>query len=231
MRSSRVDRLAEAFPHRRRRRDVDVAVARGEHAGGRAGRMVVAGLPRHLARHQVARGLEVEHEDLRLQERGLHPLPAPGPLALVERHQDAHGGERAGREIGERGADPHRPAPGLAGHRHQSRHALRDLIDTGPAAIGAVLPEARDARVDEPRIDGTKRVVVDAQARLHVGAVVLDDHVGLRDHAPQHAQPVGTLEIERHAALVAMQVLEVRLVPGGEIGLRSSSRPPPASRS
>ena len=48
--------------------DIDVAVAGFEHARRDAGRMVVAGLRCDLAIHQPARGLEVEHEDLGLQQ-------------------------------------------------------------------------------------------------------------------------------------------------------------------
>jgi hypothetical protein len=59
--------------------------------------MVVAGLARHLAVLEEARGLEVQHEDLRLQQRGLHPAAAPGLLALVERHHHAQRQQVAGR--------------------------------------------------------------------------------------------------------------------------------------
>ena len=62
--------------------DVDVAVRGLEHAGRNAGRMVVAGLLRHVLFHQPARGLEIQHENLRLQQRGLHPLAFAGDLAL-----------------------------------------------------------------------------------------------------------------------------------------------------
>src|SRR3546814_292500 len=51
--------------------DVDVAVGGREDAGRDAGGMVVAGLLRHLAVHRPARRLEVEHRDLRLEQRGV----------------------------------------------------------------------------------------------------------------------------------------------------------------
>ena len=61
--------------------------------------------------------------------------------------------EEPGGEIGERDAGAHRAAAGLAGDRHEARHALRDLVDAGPVAIGPVLAEAGDAGIDEARID------------------------------------------------------------------------------
>src|ERR1043166_34027 len=103
----RADRLAEAFVDvRAGGRDVDVSVARGEHAGRNAGRMVVAGLPRHLVADEPARRLEVEQLNLRLQQRGAHPLPLAGNFALEQRDQDASGGKNTGAEIGDRNAPP-----------------------------------------------------------------------------------------------------------------------------
>jgi len=47
--------------------------------------MVVPALLRHLALHQPARGLEVEHEDLRLQQRGRDVLALLRLLPLRKR--------------------------------------------------------------------------------------------------------------------------------------------------
>src|SRR5207245_10597172 len=83
----RSDRAAEPLPQGPAHgSDVDVAVAGLENARRNAGRMVVARLWRHLAGVQPARGLEIEHEDLRLQERGRYFLTLAGLLALEERH-------------------------------------------------------------------------------------------------------------------------------------------------
>src|SRR5262249_38510039 len=62
------DSVAQSLKHPRgARRDVDVAVAGREYAGGDAGRMIVAGLRCNLAADEPARGLEVEHENLRFE--------------------------------------------------------------------------------------------------------------------------------------------------------------------
>src|SRR5262249_52765752 len=136
--------------------DVDVAVGRLEDARRDAGWMVVAGLAWHLLRVEPARALEIEHEDLRLQKRGGHLLALARLLALKQRHQDAERTEETGREIGDRDADPHRASTGLAGDGHEAAHALRDLVEAGPVAVGTVLAEARDAGVDEARIEGAQ---------------------------------------------------------------------------
>ena len=65
----RLGRLAEALPDAPAGRgDIDVPVFGLEHAGRNAGRMIVAGLFCHFAIDEIARSLEVEHEDLRLQQ-------------------------------------------------------------------------------------------------------------------------------------------------------------------
>ncbi len=141
--------------------------------------MVVAGLLGDILFHQPARGLEIQHEDLRLQQRGLHPLALAGDVALQQRGEDADGAEQPGGEVGDGNADPHRAFARRAGDRHQPAHALRDLIEARPLVIGAVLAEAGDAAIDDARIDLAQALVIDAELGLDVGAEVLDHHVGL----------------------------------------------------
>src|SRR6202035_3673777 len=149
----RLDGLAEPLPDGLPGSgDVDIAVVGLVDAGRRAGRMIVAGLLGDFALHQIAGGLEVEHEDLRLQERSGDLLALFGFLALQKRDQDAGRRQQPGTEIGDRNADAYRALPRQAGHRHQPAHALRDLIETRPARIGPVLAEAGNAGIDDARI-------------------------------------------------------------------------------
>ena len=195
-----------------RRRDVDVAVGGGEDAHRRQRRVVVAGLLGHLALDQEARRLEVEHADQGFEQRRGHPLALAAARALVERHQDAAGEVEAGGEVGDGDADAHRSLTGKAGHRHQAAETLRDLIDAGAIAVRPVLSESRDAAVDDPRVDRAHRVVVDAEAVLDVGAEVLDHDVGTPRQREEDLAAARVLQVERDAALVAVQVLEVGAV-------------------
>ena len=171
--------------------------------------MIVAGLLRHFAFHEEARGLEIEHEDLRLQERGRDLLALAGLFPLEEGDEDAERCEQSGAQVGHRNTDAHRPVSRQAGDRHQPAHALRDLVEAGPVSVRPILAEAGDAGVDEARIDARQRLVVDAQALLHAGPEILHDHVRLPHHALERGEAFRRLEIQRQAALVAMQVLEV----------------------
>jgi len=214
------DRGAEALPDRPAGGgDVDGAIGRAEHAGRHHGRVVVAGLARDLAFVQPARRLEIQHEDLSLEQRGLDPLALARDLAFEQRHQDALGAEDAGGQIGDRDADPHRAAAGFPGDRHQPAQPLRHLVEARPVAIGPVLAEARDAGIDQARIDRAHGFVIDAEPRLDVGPEILDQHIGLGHQPLQHGDAVRMLEVERQAALVALQILEIRAVARAAHGL------------
>ena len=178
--------------------------------------MVVPGLRRHLAVDEPACRLKVEQRDLRLQQRRLHPLSLPRYLPFKERGENAERAVEAGPQVGDRDADAHRALSGQAGDRHEAAHALGDLVKAGTFRIWPILPEAGDAAIDEARIDLAQRLVVDLQLVLYVGPVVLDQHVGPRHELRQHLATGRLLEVERHAALVAMQVLEVGAVAAAE---------------
>ncbi len=69
-------------------------------------------------------------------------------------------------------------------------------------AIGPVLAVAGDRAVDEARIDGAERLVVDPEARRRPGARALEHHVRLARQAMEDGAPLGRLQVERQAPLV-----------------------------
>src|SRR5581483_4442242 len=195
--------------------DVDDAVLGGEDAGREAGRVVVASLAGHLASDQPARRLEVEHRDLRLEQRGVHPLSLAGALTLEQRRHDALRQEHPGAEVVDGDADTPRAAAGRAGDAHESAHTLGDLVDARALPVRAVLAEARDRAHHDARVDLPQRLVVDLQPVLHVGAEVLDDDVGLLDE-PVEDPPAGVgLQVDRDRPLVAVEVLAVEVREAG----------------
>ena len=116
------------------------------------------------------------------------------------------------------------PLARQAGDRHQPAHALGDLVHTGPGGVGAALPKARDAAIDYARIDLGHRVVVHAQSVFHIGPVVLHDHIRLCGKLHKDRVSLVALQVEGHAALVAMQVLEVESMPAGACGVVAGAR-------
>src|SRR5262245_57093361 len=97
--------------------DVDVAITSLENAGWNAGGVIVAGLFRDLAFDKPARGLEIKHENLGLQQRGLDLLAFVRLLTLQQRDKNAHGAEQPGGKVGNRNAGPHRSLAGFTGDR------------------------------------------------------------------------------------------------------------------
>ena len=209
----RSERFAHPLPHLRSGGgDVDVAVGGLVDAGRRAGGMIVAGLLRNLTGHQPARGLEIEHEDLRLQQRGLDLLALAGFFALQQRRENAERCEQAGAQVRHRDSGPHRTLPRQAGDRHQPAHALGDLIEAGAIGVRPGLSESGDARIDELGIDLGERLVVDPEPAFHIWPIVLNHHVGLLHHPLEGRDTCRRLEIDRDAALVAVEIGKIRPV-------------------
>ena len=57
-----------------------------EDASGNPGGMVIARLWGHLATHQPARRLEVEHGEHGFEQRGMHPFALTRGLTLQQGH-------------------------------------------------------------------------------------------------------------------------------------------------
>ena len=110
--------------------------------------MVVALLARDLAPDQVARRLEIEHEDHRFEQAGVHPLACAGAAAIEQRQGDGQCQQISGSEIGNRDAYAHRALPGKPGDGHESAQALCDLIHSAALVVRPALTEPADAAVD-----------------------------------------------------------------------------------
>ncbi|MNT15363.1 hypothetical protein D3C72_1504130 [compost metagenome] len=171
--------------------------------------MIVAALARHLAIHQPAHGLEVHHPQLRLQQGGLHPLALAGHFAFQQRHHQADRAEQTGGQVRNGNPRAHRSAPGFARDRHHAGDPLRDLVQTRALVVRTILPEPRYAAIDDARIDLAQRLIVDAQLELHVGAIVFNHHIGLAHQVQKQRPPLGMLQVQRHAALIAVRVLVI----------------------
>ena len=149
---------------------------------------MVALLRGHHAVDRPARGLQVHHRDHRLEQRRRDPTAFARAHALVQGGEDADGEIQARREIRHRNADPGRRRARHAGHAHEPAHALCDLVDAAALRVRAVLAEARDRAVDEPRVARVHGLVVEAEPVLHLRAHVLDQHVRAVDE-PQQERP------------------------------------------
>ena len=122
----------------------------------------------------------------------------------VQRGRDRERREHAGHHVGLGHAHHHRVAARLAGEAHDPAHPLHDEVVSGPGATGAILAEAADVTHDDARRDRADAVVGEAEVRERPRAEVLDQHIAALDHSLEHALPLGVLEVEGDAPLVAI---------------------------
>jgi len=144
------------------------------------------------------------HRSLSLRRRGraLSILDQLDDLEMPRAHDQAHlVGERNRREQGR--------AVGRAVDRREPAHGLGHRGEAGTRGVRTVLPETRDAAEHDALVDLAQCRVVDAQPRLDVGPKILDDHVCSLDELAEDLQPFRVFQVERHAALVAMHILEI----------------------
>ena len=113
-----------------------------------------------------------------------------------------------------------------AGQRHQPGLALRDLVVARAAALGAVVAEPADRQDDQARVELVQPLDREPEPVQHAGAEVLQQDVGVGDHAGQDAAAVVALEVQRDGLLVAVAGQEVRR---DRVVLRADERRPPAA--
>jgi hypothetical protein len=141
----------------------------------------------------------------RLEERAVHALAEPGLLPLDHRRADAQGAEHACREVEKGHARANRLPAGLARDGHDAGEGLHEGLVAGRVLARPGAAERGDRTVDQPRIDRRQRLVAEAEALHGARAEVLDEDVGRPDERLDHVHRLGRLEIERHAALVAVE--------------------------
>ena len=106
----------------------------------------------------------------------------------------------------------------LAGHRHQPGHALRHQVEPALVRRRAGLAVARDRGVDDARVQGVQRAVIETQPAQGAGAIILDEHVRARRQPPQYVRTAGSLQIDHDAALSAIDRIEGRTVAAARAG-------------
>ena len=186
------DHVHELRPHRFvADRDIERAVGRHEYAVRRRERMMVAVRRGCLAGLEIDAGRPAQHAHDRFEQRSLDPLAAPGAMARLEREQNSLRGEDSAEQVADRDSDPRRSALRCAGHAHQPRHALRDLIEAGIVAQRPGRAEARDAAGDDARIACRQCLVAEAHRIDDAGAEIVDHDIGRIDQPFQQRAAVG----------------------------------------
>ena len=155
----------------------------------------------------------VLHRELDVEHGQVDVLAATGALARHHRGQDAQRARHAGVQIGVRQRRPHRPPVRLAGQAHDAGVSLDVGVERGAVPARTGQPVAGDGTHDDARIERGQRRVLDAQARGDAGAVILQHHVRPAHQIFECRLAGGMLEVDHHAALVALVGVNVRRQP------------------
>ena len=185
-----------------------VAVARLEQiGGGPAAHRLIAGQLLTMAGHGVVRDLSRQERHRRLQHGDVDQLPLAGVGALEQRARNAERGGGARKHVADGEAGARRPGLFVTGDRHDAGHRLDLAVIAGGRSFRAGLAEAGDGAIDQPRIDRRQRLIADAELVHHAGPEILHHHVGLGGEPLDDRDRLRLLQVERQAALVAVDCL------------------------
>src|SRR3982075_1199072 len=184
-------------------------------------------LGRHAGR-QIAQSLVGEPPDLGVEQGCVDQAAAAGLLALSERRQDADHRIDAGEDVGHRNSDAGRLALRQASDIHDPAHALDQEVVTGARRVGAVLAEAGDRAIDQPRIVGREALVVEPEFGEPADLEILDQDVGARRQLAHDALAIVGFEVELDRALAAIGRMVIGGVEMAAVGRRHEGRAPAA---
>ncbi len=158
----------------------------------------------------VARDGALQHAHLAIEHRDVDGLPFAAALALVERGEDAHGGEQPRRDVAVRDSRPDGATARLAGDRHNAAHGLHDDVQRRPLTVRSCLSEAGCASEDDAWIARGESLVADAELVERAGREVLHHDVDLLREAQEQVPPFVGLQVDGDGALPAVDAEEVR---------------------
>ncbi len=166
--------------------------------------------PGFCAADQIGHAVETGHRHGGVDQRDLDLLAAAEPVAGDQRQQDRVAGRHAGRHVDDRRTGPHRLPVRKAVQRHEAAFGLRDRIKArtqGELALAAI---GRDRAIDQPRIGRRDRRIVEPELLHHAAGEILHHDIRLRDQLARDLQRRRIVEVERDAALVAIEAEEGR---------------------
>ena len=149
------------------------------------------------------------HRDRRAHQRAIDLLSHARLFAVVERGADAVRHLDAGRVVRHRGVDVGRHvALHLRFAGHQPGHRLHHQVVAAALGQRALAPKGGVLAVDQPRVDGAQRFVVDPQLLCYTGPVVQHHNIGILDHAVDGRLRFRPGHVHGHPAFAAVEACE-----------------------
>ena len=129
--------------------------------------------------------------------------PLPVSVALAQRRLHRDDAEHRTHDVDHRRAGAQRLAD-RPGHEGKAGLELHDLVERRAVLVGAG-EVALERQIDEARVQRRELLVTAAEPLHRAGAVILQHDIGAHDEAMDHRLPLRALEVDREAALVAVE--------------------------
>ena len=146
-------------------------------------------------------------------------LPLTAVTPVNEGCQNCNGGIESGEDVRHRHGGAHGAragcAIGLATGAHQAAHGLHHRVVGRAIGIGAVLPKAGDAAINNGRIDSPNALVIQAIALEPTHFVVLNKHLAVKGQLAYQFGALRRTNVYRDRALAPVAAHEKCRVQGG----------------
>ena len=190
------------------------------HRGGEAEADPIAGARRRGALRQHVGIRDPAVVGHRVLHRHLHPLTAPGPLALNEGAEDPDCAVKARSRVADGRPRAEGTAALLPGDGEGPAGRLADHVEAQEVRVGALGREPLHARVDDAGVEVSHPFPAKAEPLDDARPEVLDEDVRLRDEGLETRPPLLGLEIADEAPLVRVEQQEVVGIEPGRVGRR-----------
>ena len=171
---------------------------------GRAVRRVAETAGIHAV-DQIGHAVKAGHRHRNVDQRDLDMLAAAEPVACQQRKQDGIAGRHARRQVYNRRTGAHRLAVRKAVQRHEAAFGLRDRVEARTQGKRSLAAVGRDRAIDQPRVGRRDVGIVETELLHHAAGEILHHHIRFRDQFARDLERRGVGEVERDAALVAIE--------------------------
>ena len=186
------------------RQKAQMPIQRAERPPHRAPHRFVAHRALRRIEHVAAEMLGGVERDHRLQHRHADILALPGAQPMEQRQHDGVGGMHGGDLVGDNRGHIARLAAHHGLQHGKPRQRLHHVVVGRFAGIGAEVGKPLHVAIDQARIGGRQRSVVDAQPSGGGRAGRMQQHIAAAGHPAQRGQRARVLQIQHDAALVAV---------------------------
>ena len=137
-------------------------------------------------------------------------LPLPCLVTICYRRLNGDCAIKTGEHINPRNTDLLRLTVRFARQIHDPRHALDQKVIAGLVRTRACLTKPRDRHIDQTRIDGPKRIIIQPVFHQPTSTEIFDQDIGIRDQRFQAIQITLIPKITDNRCLSTVRGKEIR---------------------